>query len=85
MLTVDSMIDTNITSSFTNIENLTEFMNVLTSNFEDVDNISIPAKSLEESRNTFASTGIWSSLFIGIIPAVLLVIGFVVWIRRRRA
>lgn len=85
VLTVDSMIDTNITSSFTNIENLTEFMNVLTSNFEDVDNISIPAKSLEESRNTFASTGIWSSLFIGIIPAVLLVIGFVVWIRRRRA
>lgn len=85
VLTVDSMISESITSQFTNIENLTEFMNVLTSNFDDVTNISIPTKSLEESRNTFASTGQWSSLFIGIIPAVVLVGGFIVWIRRRRA
>ena len=85
VLTVDSMIYDGITSQFTNIENLTEFMNILTANFDDVSNISIPAKSLEESRNTFASTGIWSSLFIGIIPAVFLVGGFIVWIRRRRA
>lgn len=85
VLTVDSMIYDSITSQFTNIENLTEFMNILTANFDDTTNISIPAKSLEVSRNTFASTGIWSSLFIGIIPAVILVGGFIVWIRRRRA
>lgn len=85
VLTVDSMIYDSITSQFSNIANLTEFMNVLTANFDDVTNISIPAKSLEESRNTFASTGVWSSLFLGVIPAVLLLGGFVVWIRRRRA
>ncbi len=85
VLTVDTMIDPNVTSSYTNIENLTEFMNIVTSNFDDVENVTIPAKSLEVSMNTFASTGGWSALFIGVIPAVALVGGFVIWIVRRRA
>ncbi len=85
VLTVDTMIDPNVTSSYTNIENLTEFMNIISSNFDDVENVTIPAKSLEVSMNTFASTGGWSALFIGVIPAVALVGGFVIWIVRRRA
>lgn len=80
-----SMIDEYITSSFTNLSNLDLFMNAVTWNFDDVSNISIPARSLEEAVLTIPSAGTWGILFMIVIPAVIIAAGFTVWVRRRRA
>lgn len=80
-----SMIDDGITQSFTNLSNLQLFMNAVTLNFEDVSNITIEPKSLSVTYNTIQSAGMYAILFIGIIPAAVLIYGFVVWMRRRKA
>lgn len=78
------LIDEQVTSSFSNLENLTLFMNSVTSSLDDADNISIAAKSLEVTYNSIAHPGFFSILIIFIIPLILMVAGFVVWFRRRR-
>ena len=78
------LIDEQVTSSFSNLENLTLFMNSVTSSLDDADNISIAAKSLEVTYNSIAHPGFFSILIIFIIPLILMVGGFVVWFRRRR-
>lgn len=85
VLTASTLIHESITSSFRNLDNLDEFTNMLTWYFDDTSNISIEAKSLEIPYNTFVSIGGWSLLFIGIIPLTVLVGGFVVWLKRRKA
>ena len=85
VVTASTLIHETITSSFKNLDNLSEFTNMLTWYFDDTQNISIPAKSLEIPYNTFVSVGGWSLLFIGIIPLVALIGGFVVWFKRRKA
>ena len=80
-----SMIDDGITQSFTNLSNLQLFMNAVTSNFDDVSNITIEPKSLAVTYNTIQSPGMYAALFIGIIPVAVLIYGFVVWMRRRKA
>ena len=78
------MIDEGITSTFTNLANLTIFMNAATANFEDISNISIPAKSLEVTYNTIPTAGLWASIFIFLIPVFCVIMGFAVWMRRRK-
>lgn len=78
------MIDEGITSAFTNLANLTLFMNGVTANFEDIVNISIPAKSLQVTYNTIPSAGLWASIFIFLIPVFCIGMGFAVWMRRRK-
>lgn len=85
VITASSMISSTITDSFSGIENLNEFVNIVSSFFEDVQNVSIPAKSLEVTYNTVTGAGIWNMLFIGVIPVLFIVCGLVVWIRRRKA
>lgn len=85
VISAASLINEQITSAFSNLSNLQLFMNAVTSNFEDVQNISIEAKSLEVNNNTVASAGMYGALFIGVIPVIILVYGFVVWMRRRKA
>ncbi len=85
VLTASTLIHESITSSFKNLDNLSEFTNMLTWYFDDTENISIPAKSLEIPYNTFVAVGGWSFLFIGVIPLAALVGGFVVWLKRRKA
>ena len=79
------MIDSEITDRFTNLANLTEFTNLVSSFFGDMNNISIPAKSLAVTYNTVTNGNIWSVLFIAVIPICFLAAGLVVWIRRRKA
>ena len=74
-----------ITDRFTNLANLTEFTNLVSSFFGDMNNISIPAKSLAVTYNTVTNGNIWSVLFIAVIPICFLAAGLVVWIRRRKA
>lgn len=85
VLTAPYMIDAQITDYYQNLENLNQFTNMVVSFFDDVENISIPAKSLEIAYNTFTGTGIWSSLFIFIIPGFFIITGMYVWLKRRKA
>lgn len=84
VLTVPSMISSDITSNVSGIENLNEFMNILSSFFDDIQNVSVQAKSLEVQYNTVTNAGLWKLFFLGIVPVFCIVSGFVVWIRRRR-
>ena len=78
------LIDEQVTSSFSSLENLTLFTNAVTGNLDNADNISISTKSLEVSYNSIAHPGPFSILIIFIIPLALIVGGFIVWFRRRR-
>ena len=81
----NSLIDESITSAFSNLSNLTIFMNAVTSNFSDVTNISIEPKSLEITYNTVPAAGMYTVMFVIVIPLAVLIFGFVVWMRRRKA
>ncbi len=81
----NSLIDSTITSTYTSLENLTLFMNTISANFGDTGSISIKSKSLTETNNTVANPGGFSLFIIFGIPVLVLVIGFVIWLKRRKA
>lgn len=85
VISAASLIDQSITDTFPQLENTQLFMNAVTANFEGVQNLSIEAKSLGVEYNTVQHAGLFSLLMIFGIPAVVLIGGFVVWFRRRRA
>lgn len=80
-----SMIDSQIVDSFSNLDNLTVFMNSVTANLDEIENIAIEAKSLTITYNTPLHAGVTSMILIVGIPLVIVIIGFVVWMRRRKA
>lgn len=79
-----SLVDEQILNTIPNGVNLDVFTNSLLNGFDDVSNISIPAKSLEPTYNTVRNAGLWSLLFVAVIPLAALVIGLVYWMRRRK-
>ena len=85
VISAGSLIDPSITDTFPQLENSQLFMNAVTANFEGVQNLSIEAKSLGVEYNTVQHAGMFSFLVIFGIPAVILIGGFVVWMRRRKA
>ena len=78
------LIDEQITSSFSSLENLILFTNSVTASLDNADNVSISPKSLEVSYNTIAHPGPFSILVVFVIPVGLIVGGVIVWFRRRR-
>ena len=64
---------------------MTVFMNSVTANFDEMENIAIEAKSLALTYNTPLHAGVTSMVLIIGIPLVIVIIGFVVWMRRRKA
>ena len=60
------------------------FMSAATADMDDLIRIDIEPVSLATPTNTITSGGIWSLLFIFIIPGALLIFGFVRWMRRRK-
>lgn len=78
------LIDEQITSSFSSLENLTLFTNSVTASLDNADNVSISPKSLEVSYNTIVHPGPFSILVVFVIPVGLIIGGFIVWFRRRR-
>lgn len=70
---------------FHNFENAQIFMNAVSANFDGVQNLSIEAKSLGTEYNMIQHAGLFSLLVIFGIPAVILIAGFSVWFRRRKA
>lgn len=85
VISAASLIDQSITDSFSTLENTTVFMNALAAHFDDVENLAIEAKSLQTEYNAVQHIGLFSFVVIFGIPAVILIVGFVVWFRRRKA
>lgn len=84
VISAGSLIDQQITDSFTQLENTQLFMNAVTANFDGVQNLSIESKSLSVEYNAMQHIGLLSLVAIFGIPAVILIGGFVVWFRRRK-
>ena len=84
VISAGSLIDSQITDTFTTLENTTIFMNAVTANFEGIENLSIEPKSLSVEYNTVQHIGGFSLLVIFGIPVLILVVGFVVWFKRRK-
>lgn len=80
----DSLINSSILGSFTNLDNVNLFMSSATCGFGDLSSMNIQPVSLKAPTNTIATGGIWAILFIFIIPAATLIFGFVRWVRRRK-
>lgn len=85
VISAGSLIDSQITDTFTQLENTTVFMNAVSSNFDGVQNISIEPKSLATEYNTVQHAGLLSLLVIFGLPLLILVSGFAVWFKRRKA
>lgn len=79
-----SLTDESITSSFTNLDNTDLFVSAVLAGFDDISAISIEPVSLSVPMNTVTTAGIWGLLFILVIPAALLICGFLRWMRRRK-
>ncbi len=82
-LTVISAVDLVSDDIPTSFSNFDIFINAVNLNFGEVQNLVIPSKSLDVETNTIAHPGVWSVLFIGIIPLAFLVGGLIYWVRRR--
>ncbi len=80
----DSLIDSQLTDNLATLENLDLFMNAVTSNFDDTQNVAIEAKSLEITYNTMKHTGVTGMVAIVGIPALVLLFGFMKWWKRRK-
>ena len=81
----ESMINSQITEYFSNLDNSRLFLNLVMNNFDDVENLSIKAKSLSVELNTVRHAGSISTALIFGVPAVVLIGGFVIWMKRRKA
>ena len=79
-----SFVDDTVLTLLSNGVNLDVFLNAVTDGFEEVSNLSIPAKSLEITYNTIRNPGLWSTLFTVILPIGVLALGLFAWARRRR-
>ena len=85
VISAGSLISTEITDTFPQLENTKLFMNAVAANFDGTEDLSIEAKSLTPVYNTMQHAGVLSILVIFILPLGVLFGGFVVWMKRRKA
>lgn len=85
MLTVITAVDILSDDVAENIglTNLKIFMNAVNNNFSEVQRYVIPQKNLNVTPIQVTHSGIWSIIFIGVIPVALLAGGIVYWNKRR--
>jgi len=80
----DSLVNADILNSFTNIDNATLFVTSATVGMGDISSINIQPISLQDPTNTVTTGGLWSVLYIFVIPAAVLIFGLVRWMHRRK-
>lgn len=85
VITSHTLVDESLTKAYATLENNTLFMNAVTSNFDEASNVSIEAKSLAPTYNTMQHVGISTLIVIVGVPVVILIGGFVTWLKRRKA
>lgn len=84
-LTGDGMLDSYVDSAVSGA-NSNLLLNALNWMGGQEESISIRAKSLDETglSVTESESGFWSAVMIGVIPAALVAVGVIIWIRRKR-
>lgn len=84
-VTTDSLLDSYINSAVSGA-NGDLFLNALNWMAGQEESISIRAKSLDSAGLTVTQgeSSMWSIIMIGLIPAALVAVGIVIWIRRKR-
>lgn len=85
VISAGSLIASEITDTFPQLENTKLFMNAVAANFDGAKDLSIEAKSLTPVYNTMQHAGLLSLLVIFILPLGILLSGFAVWMKRRKA
>ncbi len=85
VVSAETFIDSQVAEAFSSLENYTLFMNMVSGNFEDVQNIAVEPKSLEVTYNTPQYAGFISLAVIFVIPVGILIFGFCKWWKRRKA
>ena len=83
VISVATLTDESILTQYST-DNLELFMSALTVGLESTSQFTIPAKSLSVTYNTIPSAGMWSSLFLFVIPVLVLLGGLIYWVRRRK-
>ena len=87
--TSSSIMDSNINAAVSggNEKLILECVHWMTRNDDQKMNVSIPAKSLSVSYLTITerTADIWKIAVIGIVPFFFLILGFTVWMKRRKA
>lgn len=80
------MLFTDGTNQYTMDNNLRLFTNAVSSMTGETQSVSVPVKSYEISYLTVPSASAirYGILFMGVLPVGMLVIGIVIWIRRRK-
>lgn len=75
-----------LTMSFPNMANLDVVINAVAAHFPGIEGsaVSIPSKSLSVTYNTVENYGLWSIIFVGIIPVATIVGGLFFWVKRRK-
>ncbi len=84
VVTSDFFIDKSMNDAFTNLPNYDIFMNAVTYFLPDVENVAVAPKSLQVQYNNSSSSRFYSLPFVFAVPIVIMAIGFVVWLRRRK-
>ncbi len=79
-----SFLDGEDLAASPSLANQTLFVNAVTAGFDDMSNWTIPAKSLAVTYNTVRNPGLWSAVYILILPAGILLWGFLFWLKRRK-
>lgn len=84
-VTSDSLLDSYVNSAVSGA-NGDLFLNALNWMAGQEESISIRAKSLDSTGLTVTQgeSSMWSIILIGVIPAALVAVGIVIWIRRKR-
>lgn len=80
-----SLFNESLISTYANLLNEDIFINTLSWLVNDVNTVAIPAKSLKLQYNTIEHIGIYSLPFVAVIPALLLIVGVIIWFRRRKS
>lgn len=83
-ISVESLVDETLVTAYSNMSNLTLFMQAATDAFEDVSDVTIPAKSLTITYNMVSNVRMWGLLYVIILPLGVLAGGFVYWFKRRK-
>ena len=60
-------------------------MNTVTANMNNTSSVSISSKSLQQQYNSVSHPGGYSLIFVLLIPVAVLALGFVIWMKRRKA
>lgn len=84
VITAPALINDDILMRFPSISNLAIFMNVVSYDMPGVTALTIPSKNLDITYNMITSGGLWSAVYIIVIPIIFLIAGFVIWMKRRK-